>query len=338
MYVPASSDTYHEFQCVMQVTEPGPGVGMPVPGLAGRGRGGRAGMGGRGGRGGAIRTFVPQGTGTTASAAPAWMTKKAPAGAPSEAASSSFATDGSPPAEGPTPIVAFTPSGFTPAASFATASPFATAPSATASSGVLTSLSGNLGVADSTQAPSEPNTDKLAVQSVFANPPAATPMDAESAEPDLAGESASQGTPALFTPISNPALDPHPTIMNDTPMEAQESMGASPLDNAFTGSAMDHTFDGGNGGGSAVDEAFGGGNGGNSALDDAFGGGNGTDSALDNAFGGGDGLDIAFGGGNGGALDAGFGGGLDEQHNGDLNDSFGGALATGDIGQAWHTF
>ncbi|KAL0043344.1 hypothetical protein WJX79_002000 [Trebouxia sp. C0005] len=83
-----------------------PAVVLPVPGLAGRGRGG---LGGRGGHGGAIRTFVPQTSGA-AGITPAWMTKKASAGSPSEETSSSIAanpfvdpapTDG--PAPQPTP-------------------------------------------------------------------------------------------------------------------------------------------------------------------------------------------------------------------------------------------
>ena len=323
MFEPMRSEALKIPPFWLQAAGSAPSVILPVPGLAGRGRGGRAGMGGRGGRGTAIRTFVPQGSGAAA-VAPAWMTKKASTGSPSEEASSSsrvnpFATDSNPsadPTEGPTPTYISTPSVFTPVTAQDTvtespyASPFASAPPASASSDMLTQLSQSSVAQDSALLGAESAADESSAQSTIGAPDAgaASPMDAESAMP---AEIASQSGPALFTP--NPTADtvqlPTPTPMDDHPMDTQESMGRSPLDDAFGGSALD-------------DHSFGGGNGGGGALDDTFGGGN--------ASGSGGGLDDAFGGGNGG-------GGLDDSHGGaglgGLDDTLGGALAAGDIGQ-----
>ena len=337
MYLLCSTATDETCFCV-QAGGSTPAVVLPVPGLAGRGRGG---LGGRGGHGGAIRTFVPQTSGA-AGITPAWMTKKASAGSPSEETSSSIAANpfvDPAPTDGPAPQP--TPSVFMPAAAAqdtaaghsSFASPFASAPPASASSGMLTQLSQNSANLDSAQLAAE-----SAAHDSYSQLSSPAVMDADSAAPDVPADSAlstSQGVPALFTPILDPSLDPSstPQPMDETQMEGQDSTGRSPLDDAFGGdSTSDHVFGGGNGGGSALDDTFGGGSVG--ALDDAFNGGGGSGGGLDDAIndgcGRGGGLDDAFGGGNG----ANGASGSDDNHGGSsLDDTFGGALLAGDIGQ-----
>ena len=180
-----------------------------------------------------------------------------------------------------------------------------------------------------------------------------TPMEAELVVPTQLDQSADQGIFVAPTPAENPSavLTVTPT---DAPLESQESTGQSLMDDAFGGSAMDAAFSGGNGssgggglGGDPLADAFGGGgtgtSGGGLAEDDAFGSGLATTSGdgLDGAFGGGnDGQLDAFGGGGGGndggpdAFGGGGGGyGLDDFAGPGLDDTFGGALASGAIGQ-----
>lgn len=186
-------------------------------------------------------------------------------------------------------------------------------------------------------------------ESAAADSPA-TPMEAESAAQTHIDESANPGTSVVHTPVEDPSAD-----RTATPMESQESTSRSPMDDAFGGSPLDAAFGGGNGnsgsgylGSDPLADAFGGGDAGTSggglAEDDAFGnGGVGiSGGGLDDTFGSGDvgSLDAFDGGsgGNSGGLDA-FGGGggggygLDDFTGSGLDDTFGGALASGAIGQ-----
>ncbi|KAA6424646.1 MAG: hypothetical protein FRX49_05314 [Trebouxia sp. A1-2] len=183
-----------------------PAVVLPVPGLAGRGRGG---LGGRGGHGGAIRTFVPQTSGA-AGITPAWMTKKASAGSPSEETSSSIAANpfvDPAPTDGPAPQP--TPSVFMPAAAAQNtaaghssfASPFASAPPASASSGMLTQLSQNSANLDSAQLAAV-----SAAHDSYSQLSSPAVMDADSAAPDVPADSAlstSQGAGPMMPPADS---------------------------------------------------------------------------------------------------------------------------------------
>ena len=249
---------------------------------------------GQGGRGGPIRTFVPQGPSSAAAAVPAWMTKKASGASPSEETSTSTAANPFASSSAP-PILA---------------DPLASSPAVFSPVVPDTDLSAT---------PADTAADELVIQST-----AESDLTAAPAVPSQNDDSAAKATPSLFTP----AVDPN----SDTPlgplltlMETQESTGQSPPDDAFAGGISNTTTGGGNGSasGGRLDDTFG-----NDPLADAFGGGHeSTSDGLQDAFGGGGGGLDAFGGGNGG------GSGLDDYGGSGLDDTFGGALAAGDIGQ-----